>query len=82
MQGAFPEPASRPPGFCRQKHKYYAKLSIDTGLLATTLIQLRLVLRADKESYPILVYVLLGLITLSLIFQVLIMMLYIFVHVK
>nr|XP_029709435.1 uncharacterized protein LOC115255446 [Aedes albopictus] len=65
---------------CKKKHKYYAKLSIDTGLLVTTLIQLRLVLRADKESYPILVYVLLGLITLSLVFQVLIMMLYIFVH--
>lgn len=82
MPEVIPERVVRPPGFCRKKHKYFAKLSIDTGLLATTLIQLRLVLRADKETYPILVYVLLGLISLSLILQVMIMMLYIFVHVK
>lgn len=67
---------------CRKNHKYLAKLSIDSGLLATTLIQLRLVLQANKETYPLLVYLVLGFISLSLILQVMVLVLYNSVHVR
>lgn len=67
---------------CERNHKFYAKVSIDFGLLITTLVQMRVVVGEDRKKDYMMVYLLYLFIAISLAVQIAVLLAYVSLHVR
>ncbi|KAL9706424.1 hypothetical protein quinque_009942 [Culex quinquefasciatus] len=65
---------------CERNHKFYAKVSIDFGLLITTLVQMRVVVGEDRKKDYMMVYLLYLFIAISLAVQIAVLLAYVSLH--